>query len=203
MVHRKLFHDLTAHLEKKEYSIITGARQTGKSTILKQLEVYCKMKEIPVVFLNLENRALLSEMNENPLNLLKNLPVANKRTVVLIDEIQYLNDPSNFLKLIYDEHSGHIKIVGSGSSAFYMDSQFRDSLAGRKKLFQLNTCSFSEYLFLTEKVQLSVEFEKLKNKPSYRSTSIDYLRIEWENYMIYGGYPAVITEPDKKKKLTD
>jgi predicted AAA+ superfamily ATPase len=200
MVHRKLFHDLKAHLEKKEYSIITGARQTGKSTILKQLEVYCKMKEIPVVFLNLENRALLSEMNENPHNLLKYLPVANKRTVALIDEIQYLKDPSNFLKLIYDEHSGFIKIVGSGSSAFYMDNQFRDSLAGRKKLFQLNTCSFDELLLLTEKPQLSEEFEKLKNNPSYRSTSIDYLRIEWENYMIYGGYPAIITEPDKNEK---
>jgi len=200
MVPRKLFHDLKAHLEKKEYSLITGARQTGKSTILKQLEVYCKMKEIPVVFLNLENRALLSEMNENPLNLLKYLPGTNKRTVALIDEIQYLNDPSNFLKLLYDEHSGQIKIVVSGSSAFYMDNQFRDSLAGRKKLFQLNTCSFDEYLLLSDKPHLFEEIEKLVHKPSYRSTYIDYLRIEWENYMIYGGYPAVITEPDKKEK---
>lgn len=31
MIRRKLFEDLKAHLLKKEYSIITGARQTGKS----------------------------------------------------------------------------------------------------------------------------------------------------------------------------
>lgn len=155
MVHRKLFNDLKAHLEKKEYSLITGARQTGKSTLLRQLEVYCNTIETPVVFLNLENRALLSEMNENPLNLLKYLPGTNKRTVALIDEIQYLNDPSNFLKLLHDEHFGQIKVVASGSSAFYMDKQFRDSLAGRKKLFQLNTCTFDEYLLLSDKLHLS------------------------------------------------
>lgn len=200
MVHRKLFNDLKTHLEKKEYSIITGARQTGKSTLLRQLEVYCNTIEMPVIFLNLENKALLAEMNENPLNLLKYLPGTNKRTVALIDEIQYLNDPSNFLKLLYDEHSGQIKVVASGSSAFYMDKQFKDSLAGRKKLFQLNTCTFDEYLLLSDKLHLFEEIGKLKNKSSYRSTLFDYLRIEWENYMIYGGYPAVITDHDKKEK---
>ena len=50
------------------------------------------------------------------------------------DEIQYLDDPSNFLKLLYDEHAGLLKIVATGSSAFYIDHQFRDSLAGRKKI---------------------------------------------------------------------
>ena len=201
MIHRKLFDDLQAHLIKKEYSVITGARQTGKSTLLKQLEVYCKGMEIPVVFLNLENRTILAELNENPLNILKFMPEPNKKTVALVDEIQYLDDPSNFLKLLYDEHSEQIKIVASGSSAFYMDNQFKDSLAGRKKLFQLNTCSFDEYLLLSDKSQLLEEKGRLIKNPDYKSTLIDYLRIEWETYMIYGGYPAIITEPDKQEKI--
>jgi uncharacterized protein len=201
LIHRKLFEDLKAHLEKKEYSVITGARQTGKSTLLKQLEEYCKRMEIPVVFLNLENRTILAELNQNPLNILKFMSEPNKKTVALVDEIQYLDDPSNFLKLLYDEHSEQIKIVASGSSAFYIDNKFRDSMAGRKKLFQLNTCSFDEYLLLSDKSELLVEKKKLINNPDYRSTLIDYLRVEWETYMIYGGYPAIITEPDKQEKI--
>jgi len=121
--------------------------------------------------------------------------------VALVDEIQYLDDPSNFLKLLYDEHSEQIKIVASGSSGFYMDNQFKDSLAGRKKLFQLNTCSFDEYLLLSDKSQLLEEKGRLIKNPDYKSTLIDYLRIEWETYMIYGGYPAIITEPDKQEKI--
>jgi predicted AAA+ superfamily ATPase len=201
MIHRKLFEDLQAHLLKKEYSIITGARQTGKSTLLKQLEAHCKQMEIPVVFLNLENRTILSELNENPLNVLKFMPVPNKKTVVLVDEIQYLTDPSNFIKLLYDEHSKQIKVVATGSSAFYIDHQFKDSLAGRKKLFQLYTCSFDEYLLLSGKSQLLEEKVQLLKNADFRSTLIDYLRIEWETYMIYGGYPAIITEPDKQEKI--
>ena len=201
MIQRKLFDDLQAHLTKKEYSVITGARQTGKSTLLKQLEAYCKGIEMPVVFLNLENRTILAELNENPLNILKFMPEPKRKTVALVDEIQYLDDPSNFLKLLYDEHSEHIKIVASGSSAFYIDNQFRDSLAGRKKLFQLNTCSFDEYLLLSDKSQLLEEKDKLTKNPDYRSTLIDYLEIEWETFMIYGGYPAIITEPDKQEKI--
>jgi len=201
MVHRRLFEDLKEHLLNKEYSIITGARQTGKSTILKQLETYCRQMEIPVVFLNLENKTILAEMNENPLNALKFIPEPGKKTVALVDEVQYLDDPSNFLKLLYDEHSGQIKVVATGSSAFYIDRQFKDSLAGRKKLFQLHTCSFDEYLLLSGKSDLSEEKKHLLKNANFKSTFIDYLRIEWESYMIYGGYPAIITEPDKQEKI--
>ncbi len=201
MIHRKLFEDLQAHILKKEYSIITGARQTGKSTLLKQLEAHCRHNEIPVVFLNLENKTILAELNENPLNILKFMPEAKKKTVALVDEIQYLDNPSNFLKLLYDEHSEQIKVVATGSSAFYIDHQFRDSLAGRKKLFHLYTCSFDEYLLLNDKSHLLKEMNRLLKKADFKSTLIDYLRIEWESYMIYGGYPAIITEPDKQEKI--
>ena len=201
MIRRKLFEDLQSHLLKKEYSIITGARQTGKSTLLKQLETSCREMKIPVVFLNLENKTILTELNENPLNLLKFMPEPNTKTIALVDEIQYLDDPSNFLKLLYDEHSEYIKVVATGSSAFYIDNQFRDSLAGRKKIFQLYTCSFDEYLDLSGKSDLREEKNYLLKNGDFKSTLTDYLRVEWESYMIYGGYPAIVTEPDKQEKI--
>lgn len=201
MIHRKLFEELTTHIPKKEFSIITGARQTGKSTLLRQLEEYCKRDNIPAVFLNLENKSILAELNENPLNLLKFLPDTDKKVVALVDEVQYLDDASNFLKLLYDEHSERIKIVATGSSAFYIDSGFRDSLAGRKKLFHLPTCTFDEYLELSGKSHLLEEKNTIINRPEYKSTLIAYLQAEWESYMIYGGYPAIITEPDTLGKI--
>jgi hypothetical protein len=201
MIPRKLFDKLLAHLEKKEFSILTGARQTGKSTLLRQIETHCKKLGIPVVFLNLENKSILSVLNENPLNVLGYLPNINKKTIVLVDEVQYLDDPSNFLKLLYDEHVDKIKIVASGSSAFYLDSRFRDSLAGRKRIFQLFTCSFDEYLELSEKPELLREKNRLSENPNSKSSKIDYLRVEWENYLLFGGYPAVITELNTDEKI--
>ncbi len=201
MIHRKLFEKLKVHIPKKEFSIVTGARQTGKSTILRQLETYCRQNNIPVVFLNIEYKSILAELNENPLNTLKFLPDTDKRVVALVDEVQYLDDPSNFLKLLYDEHVDKIKVMATGSSAFYIERRFKDSLAGRKKLFHLPTCTFDEYLELNGKSDLLEEKNHLIANSGSKSTLIDYLQIEWEFYMIFGGYPAIITEPDTEGKI--
>ncbi|GGB01353.1 ATP-binding protein [Puia dinghuensis] len=198
---RALFDQLAAHLDKKEFTVLTGARQTGKSTLLRQLEIHCKEQSLPSVFLNLENRDVLSILNERPLNLLNYLPDVKQRVIAFIDEIQYLDDPSNFLKLLYDEHVQQVKIVATGSSAFYIDDHFRDSLGGRKRVFQLLTCSFSEYLQLNGKDQLLQELKRISSNEKARTSQLDYLRQEWESYMLYGGYPAIITEPDKKEKI--
>ena len=198
---RALFSQLANHLTKKEFTILTGARQTGKSTLLRQLEAQCEELSLPTIFLNLENKDILSVLNEQPLNLLNYLPDVKGRVVAFIDEIQYLDAPSNFLKLLYDEHVEQVKIVATGSSAFYIDDHFRDSLAGRKRVFQLLTCSFKEYLQLRNKSELLQEYERILSNKEAKSTQLDYLRLEWQSYMLYGGYPAVITEPDNGEKV--
>ncbi len=197
---RIIFEKLLQHLPKKEFTILTGARQTGKSTLLKQLEKHCINDNIPVVFLNFEFKNILADLDENPLNLLNYLPQTTEKKVVLIDEVQYLKDPTNFLKLLYDEHAVDIKIIATGSSAFYMDDKFNDSLSGRKKIFTLLTCSFDEYLELVGRTDLLEEKSRIISNPKAKSTQLAYLKNEWDNYMIYGGYPAVITENDFKEK---
>jgi predicted AAA+ superfamily ATPase len=198
---RNLFEPLAAHLDKEEFTILTGARQTGKSTLLRQLETHCKELSKPRVFLNLENRDILSILDENPLNLLDYLPNVEGRVIVFLDEIQYLKDPSNLLKLLYDEHVRRVKIVATGSSAFYIDDHFRDSLAGRKRVFQLLTCSFDEYLRLNGKDDLLVEYQRILSNKQAKTTQLEYLRQQWQSYLLYGGYPAVITESDRKEKI--
>ena len=200
MTNRKIFDQLKTHLSKKEYTILTGSRQTGKSTLLRQLERYCQQQQMPVAFINLENKTLLADLNSSPLNLLNYMPESSKRVVVLIDEVQYLDDASNFLKLLHDEHAETLKIVATGSSAFYIDKAFRDSLAGRKRLFHLPTCLFEEHLELSGKNDLITELDHIRQNKQAKSTRAEYLKNEWYTYMTYGGYPAVITETDLTAK---
>lgn len=198
---RNIFEPLKQHLAHKEYSILTGARQIGKSTLLRQLEAYCKSENMPCTFLNLENNAILAQLNEHPLNLLHFLPDTGRRSVVLIDEVQYLKAPSNFLKLIYDEYAERIKVVATGSSAFYIDKNFNDSLSGRKRLFRLHTCSFDEYLRLSGKEDLLHEVRRLQRNAKAKSVRVEKLRSEWYSYMLYGGYPAVVKEHNRQEKV--
>jgi len=198
---RRLFEKLLLHLDKKEFTIITGARQTGKSTLMRQIETHCKSMQIPSVFLNLENKAILDDLNNSPLNIFSYIPDAEVRVVVFIDEVQYLNSPSNFLKLLYDEYAHKIKIVATGSSAFYLDKSFTDSLAGRKRIFWLQPCNFDEYLELRGKDELLKEVTEIRSNDRYKTIHIELLQQEWESYMLFGGYPAVITETDREEKI--
>ena len=200
MMTRNLFQSLVSHLDKKEFTIITGARQTGKSTLMKQLFEYCKKNDVPTVFLNLENKSILNDLNQSPLHFLSYIPDTESRMVIFIDEIQYLNDPTNFMKLTYDEYAEKIKIVATGSSAFYLDKSFTDSLAGRKRIFWLKPCNFDEYLSLRGKSDLLKEIAEIRSNSRYKTIHIEILQSEWENFMLFGGYPAVITETDREEK---
>ena len=119
-----------------------------------------------------------------------------------MDEIQYLNDPSNFIKLLFDDHRSKIKLVASGSSAFYLGQKFKDSLVGRKRIFKLNTCDFEEFLLLQEKDDLWEEVLKIKKNPEFKSVKSIFLKSELEKFLIFGGYPAVARESnDAEKRL--
>jgi uncharacterized protein len=63
------------------------------------------------------------------------------------------------------------------------------------------TCSFDEYLSLSGKPELVPELERLEVDKEAKSTNIEYLKNEWDNYLIFGGYPAVITEKDRPEKI--
>jgi len=74
MYKRKLFNELTSHLSKKEYSIIMGSRQTGKTTILKQLEAYLLELNSKVYYFTLEDFDVLNELDNHPENIFKFVP---------------------------------------------------------------------------------------------------------------------------------
>ena len=69
MKNRLLFNAIKDHLSKKQITLLLGARQTGKTTLLKQLETDLVKQGKPAVFITLEEKSLLVALNQNPKNL--------------------------------------------------------------------------------------------------------------------------------------
>ncbi len=182
--------------KKEEVLIFIGPRQAGKTFILKQIKDSLEKQGNNCFFLDLEDPEYLGLLNQSPKNLFKIFTInPDKKNFIFIDEIQYLNDPSNFLKYIFDEHRDKIKLIVSGSSAFYLDRKFKDSLAGRKKIFNVFTLSFREFLrFKKEDFLAAADFGKIsleeKNKIS----------LYYREFMIFGGYPRVVLASFEEKK---
>lgn len=189
LITRKLLAEIKAHIPDKRHTIITGARQVGKTSLLRILykELGATFKD--VTFLTLEDSRILHSINEHPENIfnyIPNLPrtisdgISEDRIFLMIDEIQYANDPTNFLKLLYDKYEDNLKVIATGSSAFYIDRKFKDSLAGRKRVFNLLPLSFDEFLSFKEAEALLSELAIIRDRSSYQSS----LQAELKNFFL-------------------
>lgn len=202
---RKLYSRITAHLYNIQHSIITGARQTGKTTILEQLYEELTGKKESVYKLTFEDPDVLREVDLHPENLLKFVDEKpgkdnGRKVFILIDEIQYAGNPSNLLKYIYDKYKGKVKIIATGSSAFYIDRKFKDSLAGRKRIFELYTLDFEEFLIFKNQNEIRDQWLNTLSDPNYIAPEKRSIEILFGEYLTYGGYPAVVLEPDMVEK---
>ncbi len=209
---RNLFPAIENHLRDKRHTIITGARQVGKTSLLKLIYQKLKAEGQAVFQLTLEDSRVLQSINEHPEQIFQHVPVAPKSIqqgvvdnplFLLIDEVQYADDPTHFLKYLYDKYEGNLKVVATGSSAFYIDHKFTDSLAGRKRVFQLFSLTLEEYLVFSGRMELLEEYKRIQEIPTYISPERAGLRAVFHEYLVYGGYPAVALERDyaEKKQL--
>jgi predicted AAA+ superfamily ATPase len=209
-IERDITEKLLALLADERILLLLGARQTGKTTLLRKLQ---EQVESDTYFLTLENPLLLAKLNENPEFVFQYIPQPDSgRIFLFLDEIQYLDDPSNFLKYLYDLYSDRIKLVATGSSAFYIDKKFKDSLAGRKRIVTITPFSFREFLSAKKQKHLIEAISQSPpafHAPSKREILIpvreQLFRFLYE-YLLYGGYPAVVLEnnlEEKKERLQE
>lgn len=189
-------------LDTDQILLLTGPRQVGKTTILRQTEKYVKEHVLGTTyFFNLEDADTLAEFNPSPKNLLKAVALTEARRIfVFIDEVQYLDDPAHWLKYLYDTYAEKIKFIVSGSSAFYIDKKFTDSLAGRKRLFNIYPLSFKEFLRFTGRDTLMEATLRL----DYTKKSLAAVHYQaFAEYITYGGYPRVALAPSPEEKIAE
>lgn len=199
IIKRRTIDEIEQYLFIDNIVVLHGARQVGKTSIMRYLMMFLENKKEIVYYIDLEDsrfRARLDEGVDALVGLLKEEGVINnektdKKTFVFIDEIQYLKNPSSFLKLIADHHR-YLKLIVSGSSSFDIKSKFKNSLVGRTVNFEIFPLSFWEFL----------TFKNYHAVPGkiFTSIKINELIGLFNEYVVFGGYPAVVLEPSIKIK---
>jgi len=123
-----------------------------------------------------------------------NFEFGKEKGYVFIDEIQRRKDAGLYLKGIYDLKLPY-KFIVSGSGSIELKEKIQESLAGRKRVFEMTTISFTEFVNYktnnkyTDRLDSYFEYEKAKT---------DELLTE---YMNYGGFPRIVTEKDLREKI--
>lgn len=209
---RSLLDKINRFLDGQEVIVITGMRQVGKTSLIRLV-----LESLPVdtqsFYLDLEDMNLLEICNKGADSLVAYLKLMGAdfthRVLVAIDEIQYLVNPSNLLKLLHDHHPS-IKLIVSGSSSLEIRSKFSDSLAGRKALFELDTLSFTEFLQFRDPKALQVKSNAgvlanivAQGSNEHAMLAAGILDPHLADYLTWGGFPGVTlhTEAERKQSL--
>ncbi len=169
MIRRSIQGAIEQSLFKGKAIIIYGARQVGKTTLIKALQ---QSVAVPSIYLNCDEPDIRRALSDKTSTELKMLIGANK--LVLIDEAQRVGTIGIAIKLLTD-NAPDIQVIATGSSAFELSSRIEEPLTGRKREFRLYPFS------LTELGQIYSPLE---------------IRRIVERCMIYGLYPEIINAPD-------
>jgi len=178
-IRRRELDHLDAWLEDDEVVVISGPRRVGKSTML--LDIVHELltrHNVPgsnIFLLDLDTLDC-SDVLASPSALIDFIGIPDEPVFVLLDEVQRLDSPGLFLKGVHDLGLP-IKLFVTGSSSLEMRSKVRESLSGRKRQVHLAGLRWSEYLAAG--------------------------RQSWHDYLIFGGYPAVVlsSDPTERRRL--
>ncbi|HMG09602.1 MAG TPA: ATP-binding protein, partial [Mucilaginibacter sp.] len=151
----------------------------------------------------MDNRTLFSEPNyETIIYALTQQGADFKESVLIaIDEIQLVPNLPSVLKYLYDTYD--IKFIVTGSSAYYRKNMFSESLAGRKKLFEIYPLSFNELLSFNGVAIAPISLEK---QGIFVQSAYERLKNYYETYINFGGFPEVVLSAsiaDKKDMIQD
>lgn len=174
MISRRLKETLKSKIDYKKAIVLLGPRQVGKTTLITQL---AKEETDRYLYINGDDPAVrLAWSNPSAAYIRQYI---GQHKVVIVDEAQRLENIGLSAKMIVDGQSG-VQVFISGSSALEIANRINEPLTGRKWEYRLYPLSWAEiaghYGFPDATSRLN-------------------------EFLIYGGYPEVVTNSAGKREI--
>jgi len=175
----RYYNDLEKYNPPNKVLLIYGARQVGKTTLLKR---YLSQTPLKYKLDSGDNLMLREYLQQADFNAIREYTQGYE--LIAIDEAQKIPNIGEILKIMVDQIPG-IRIIVTGSSSFELAGQVGEPLTGRKitlTLYPISQLELSQYYNTAE------------------------LKASLPLYLLYGSYPEIITsdsEIDKRDKITE
>ncbi len=187
---------------KKDYKMpfmLVGARQTGKTYILKE---FCKKNFDNYVYINLEKEESISDVFKETIDpdtiiekieIIKNVIIDKENTVIFLDEIQVSERAITSLKYFCESEKPY-KIVCAGSLLGVKINRFKSSFpVGKVIIKYLYPMDFEEYLIALGETKLINEIRShyVSNEALMHPIHEKALDL-YKKYLVLGGMPTMI-----------
>ncbi len=201
MIEREMTKRIIELLDYDKIIILKGARQTGKTTILRQVKDYLENKKFRSFYISADSdfENIIFKTPEHFTTFLKSKVSWKNSLYLFIDEFQYIKQAGIFLKVLYDLNIG-LKIIVSGSSTLEI-SKNSEFLTGRSISKILPRISFFEYL----RYKNNLLHKQINNADITELTLIyevnkNELETIYAEYFSFGAYPEILTTQNEKQK---
>ncbi|MFQ5455827.1 MAG: ATP-binding protein, partial [Nitrospirota bacterium] len=186
-INRLIEKSLLDALETFPAVFIGGARQSGKTTLVK------KVLKDRYGYVSLDELDIRSFAIEDPRGFLERY-----RTPLIIDEIQYAPQLLSYIKAIIDNNRKPGEWVFTGSQQWTMMKGISETLSGRIAILNLHPLSLSEM-----NKNLNIERENILSFIDYIINRSDTLKdsISHGRWLLEGGYPEIFVNPKIKRNI--
>jgi len=169
-IKRLIYPELLDEMKLPGVSILLGARQVGKTFLLKKIFQQAFESGLKTAYFNLELPEDLRMFNRSDAEIYNF--IAQAGDAIFIDEFHYLKNASRIFKMLVDSEK-KVKIYASGSSSLEIHKHLKESLAGRRWITKLYPLSFNEFV-----QKFSPEYDRKK---------------AFDEYVTYGGLPGLLS----------
>lgn len=190
--------------EKRKPLIIRGARQVGKTTLIRD---FAEAHFSHVIILNLERLSDLAFFQRfhdvstlvNALFLERNLSLEDlPETLLFIDEIQESPEAIAMLRYFFEDVPD-LAVIAAGSLLEHVMSRVPRIPVGRVEYLYLHPMNFPEFLMAGGYHQAAAELQQVPVRPHAHPT---LMRL-FHDYALIGGMPEVIQTYLNRRQITD
>ena len=179
--------------------ILMGSRRVGKTVLLLQLVRELIRRQFPsgrIFYASLDTPIYHGQSLEDLVELYRREKgcAAREHSIVIFDEIQYLQGWEIHLKVLTDRYPA-FRFIASGSAAAVLRRRSQESGAGRFTDFLLPALTFAEYLSLSG-LESEVAQPDASSGVGYRALDMDRMNRHFVDYLNFGGYPEPVVDAD-------
>ena len=170
----RIYDNLDDYLKHGKALILYGARQVGKTTLLRRFLQQCPYRYKLDSGDNIRTKEVLGSQDFSRI-----LDYIEGYDLIAIDEAQWIDNIGMALKIIVDQ-SPQTKIIATGSSSFDLAQRLGEPLTGRK---------FTLTLYPLSQLELREHFNKFE------------LKEKLPEFLVFGSYPEVVSAPTRREKI--
>lgn len=189
--------------EDRKPMILKGARQVGKTWLMKEFGKNCYGSYVYFNFDEEDELKSIFEANKNPhriielLSLISGKKILPGETLMIFDEIQECAEALNTLKY-FKEKANEYHVIAAGSLLGTLLAKPKSYPVGMVNLLELTPMSFSEFLEATD-TALFAYYERIQKEQQIEEIFHQRLLDACHNYLIIGGMPECVASWIKYK----